>query len=96
MLGKAMQPISQVQSPMTAKILIVDDLSDNLRLLSTTLTREGFDVRSAISGTVALMGIESEPPDLILLDIGMPDMDGFETCFQIKKIQHGKISQSFS
>ncbi len=74
----------QVQSFAKSKILIVDDLPDNLRLLSTTLTREGFDVRSAISGPLAIMGIESDPPDLILLDISMPDMDGFEVCNHLK------------
>ena len=79
-----MQSISQAQSFAKAKILIVDDLPDNLRLLSTTLTREGFDVRSAISGPLAIMGIESDPPDLILLDISMPDMDGFEVCQYLK------------
>ncbi|MBX2864415.1 MAG: EAL domain-containing protein [Leptolyngbyaceae cyanobacterium MAG.088] len=76
--------MSQAQSLAKAKILIVDDLPDNLRLLSTTLTQEGFDVRSAINGSLAIMGIESDSPDLILLDIGMPDMDGFEVCDRLK------------
>ncbi|NEQ51885.1 MAG: EAL domain-containing protein [Leptolyngbya sp. SIO3F4] len=74
----------QAKSLIKTKILIVDDLPDNLRLLSTTLIREGFDVRSAISGSLAIMGIAADPPDLILLDISMPDMDGFEVCRHLK------------
>lgn len=74
----------QVRSPIPAKILIVDDLPDNLRLLSKTLKQEGFDVRSAINGPLAIMGAETDPPDLILLDITMPEMDGFEVCHRLK------------
>jgi len=65
-------------------ILIIDDLPDNLRVLSTTLSRRGYGVRCAKSGSMALMGIQSFPPDLILLDIRMPEMDGYEVCRQIK------------
>ncbi|MEO1623231.1 MAG: diguanylate cyclase, partial [Cyanobacteria bacterium J06632_3] len=49
-----------------------------------TLTQEGYDVRNAISGEIALMGAVSEPPDLILLDVSMPDMDGFDVCRRLK------------
>ncbi len=66
------------------KILIVDDTPDNLRLLSTTLTEQGYDVRCAINGKLALMTIKNELPDLILLDIKMPDMDGYTVCNQLK------------
>ena len=59
-------------------ILIVDDVPENLRLLSATLTQAGYEVRSAISGSVALMSAAVEPPDLILLDITMPHIDGIE------------------
>jgi len=65
-------------------ILIVDDLPDNLRVLSTTLARQGYGVRCAKSGSMALMGIETFLPDLILLDIRMPEMDGYEVCRRIK------------
>lgn len=67
-----------------SNILIVDDRADNLRLLSTTLTNIGYEVRSAISAKVALMGIEAEPPDLILLDINMPEINGYDLCIQLK------------
>jgi two-component system sensor histidine kinase/response regulator len=65
-------------------ILIVDDTPDNLRLLSTMLTGQGYEVRSVINGTMALMGVRAEPPDLILLDINMPQMNGYEVCEQLK------------
>ncbi|HEY9861661.1 MAG TPA: hybrid sensor histidine kinase/response regulator [Candidatus Obscuribacterales bacterium] len=65
-------------------ILIVDDTPDNLRLLSTMLTGQGYEVRSVINGAMALMGACAEPPDLILLDINMPQMNGYEICEQLK------------
>lgn len=65
-------------------ILIVDDTPDNLRLLSKTLTKEGYQVRCAINGAMALLTINTKLPDLILLDINMPDLDGFEVCQQLK------------
>lgn len=67
-----------------ATILIVDDVPENLRLLSMTLARAGYDVRNAINGNLAMMAITVDPPDLILLDISMPDIDGFEVCRQLK------------
>ena len=66
-----------------SKILIVDDLPYNLQLLSTALTEAGYRVRNAISGSAAIKDIATEPPDLILLDIKMPDLDGFEVCRQL-------------
>ena len=67
-----------------ANILIVDDTPANLRLLSKMLTKNGYEVRSVINGQMALMGAAAAPPDLILLDINMPDMDGYEVCQQLK------------
>ena len=67
-------------------ILIVDDMPDNLRLLSTMLTCYGYHVRKAINGQLALQGAEISPPDLILLDINMPKMNGFEF---LQKLVHG-------
>jgi signal transduction histidine kinase len=65
-------------------ILIVDDTPVNLRLLSSMLTLHGYDVRSAISGSAALMTVQNALPDLILLDITMPKMDGYEVCERLK------------
>jgi PAS domain S-box-containing protein len=65
-------------------ILIVDDLPDNLRVLSAALSGQGFQIRCAKSGTIALMAVETTCPDLILLDIKMPDMDGYEVCQRLK------------
>ncbi|MBD2091180.1 hybrid sensor histidine kinase/response regulator [Microcoleus sp. FACHB-1515] len=65
-------------------ILIVDDTPNNLRLLSSMLTQQGYEVRSAISGAVALMAVRTVHPDLILLDISMPKMGGYEVCEQLK------------
>jgi two-component system, NtrC family, sensor kinase len=65
-------------------ILIVDDTPDNLRLLSTMLSEQGYKVRSALNGEMALMGANVLPPDLILLDINMPKMNGYEVCSALK------------
>jgi diguanylate cyclase (GGDEF)-like protein len=65
-------------------IVIVDDMPDNLRLLTGILNEQGYKVRPAPSGTRALATIQKEPPALILLDIMMPDMDGYEVCRQLK------------
>lgn len=65
-------------------ILIVDDLPDNLRVLSAALEGNGFQIRCAKSGEIALMAVKTTFPDLILLDIKMPDMDGYEVCQRLK------------
>jgi diguanylate cyclase (GGDEF)-like protein len=65
-------------------ILIVDDVLDNLRVLSASLIDRGYEVRCAKNGAIALMTVKQEPPDLILLDITMPDINGYEVCEQIK------------
>ncbi|MBD1917738.1 MULTISPECIES: adenylate/guanylate cyclase domain-containing protein [Cyanophyceae] len=65
-------------------ILLVDDIPDNLRVLSTILEIEGYRCRKAISGALALNAIAIAPPDLILLDITMPTMDGFAVCRHLK------------
>jgi len=70
--------------PETADILIVDDNPDNLRLLSEILTEKEYKVRPAASGEMALISIRSSLPDLILLDILMPDLDGYEVCRLLK------------
>ena len=65
-------------------ILVVDDIVDNLQILATTLTRQGYQVRCAKNGLTALRGASIINPDLILLDIKMPDLDGYEVCEQLK------------
>jgi len=65
-------------------ILVVDDTPANLRLLVGLLTERGYTVRPAPNGTLALGFARSTPPDLILLDIKMPGMDGYEVCKQLK------------
>lgn len=65
-------------------ILIVDDTIENLRLLSTMLTAKGYTVRKAINGQMTLKVVQTLPPDLILLDIMMPDMDGYQVCQELK------------
>jgi PAS domain S-box-containing protein len=65
-------------------ILIVDDIPENLRLLDSLLTAQGYIVRLAPSGAMALRAIKQQAPDLILLDILMPQMDGYEVCRRLK------------
>jgi diguanylate cyclase (GGDEF)-like protein len=65
-------------------ILIVDDKIDNLRFLSASLIDRGYRVRCAKNGTMALITSQKELPSLILLDIKMPDMDGYEVCENLK------------
>ncbi|MBD2432600.1 MULTISPECIES: hybrid sensor histidine kinase/response regulator [Fischerella] len=67
-----------------ANILVVDDTPDNLRLLSAMLTSQGYEVRKALSGKMALTACQMVLPDVILLDINMPEMDGYEVCRQLK------------
>lgn len=73
-----------MQSSDTNLILIVDDTPTNLEVLSEALTDAGFDVAVATSGESAIKQIEYEPPELILLDVMMPGIDGFETCQKLK------------
>ena len=65
-------------------VLIVDDLPNNVRLLSIMLTEKGYQVRKAINGQMALNTVRSLIPDLILLDINMPDLNGYQVCEQLK------------
>jgi two-component system sensor histidine kinase/response regulator len=70
----------------TPNILIVDDVPANLMVLGHILKKEGYKVRPVPNGQHALLAAEKEEPDLILLDIMMPDMDGFEVCRRMKEI----------
>ena len=66
-------------------ILVVDDTLANLRLLGSVLGDEGYDVRQVTNGRLALLAAERKPPDLILLDINMPEMNGYEVCARLKE-----------
>lgn len=68
----------------TANILIVDDTPDSLRVLAQMLAERGYEIRPATSGQAALLTIKAKYPDLILLDIMMPDMDGYQLCELLK------------
>ncbi len=89
-MAKTFSPMSQAhqeqsQSPMN--ILVVDDTPDSLRLLVSILGERGYKVRAAPSGKLAIAAAQTLPPDLILLDINMPDLDGYEVCRRLKQDQ---------
>jgi CheY-like chemotaxis protein len=67
------------------KILIIDDSADNLKLLGTALKRQFYNVLTALNGKQGLALVQSKRPDLILLDVMMPGIDGYEVCYRIKE-----------
>ena len=67
------------------RILVVDDDAPSVKMISFLLREEGYDVVSADNGSAALELLEREPPDLALLDVMMPHMDGFEVCRRIRQ-----------
>ena len=73
-----------------ASILIVDDTQANLRLLSQLLGQRGYNVRAVTNGARALASVEAEIPDLILLDIRMPGMDGYQVCQRLKELPQAR------
>ena len=66
-------------------VLVVDDLAQNVRLLEAVLSPKGFRVATAASGSEALDVLSKEHPDVVLLDILMPGMDGYEVCRRIRE-----------
>lgn len=76
-------PTQLFNSP-KADILVIDDTPENLNLLSAMLTEQGYKVRSVTKGSTGLRGANAVPPDLILLDVNMPEMNGYEVCQQLK------------
>ena len=72
------------QPAFVGEIMVVDDAPENLKFLRDVLTEAGYQVRSASDGELALRSVQVKPPALILLDIRMPDMDGFEVCRRLK------------
>lgn len=73
-----------------ASILAVDDTVENLRILANLLGEQNYEVRAVTNGREALLAVEREAPDLILLDINMPDMDGYEVCRELKNREISK------
>ena len=74
----------EAQKVTPAEILVVDDIPANLKLLTDILTERGYRVRPAAGGRLALRSVAFKLPDLILLDVKMPDMDGYEVCRRLK------------
>ena len=79
------RPITPTIPTDPACILIVDDNEECSGALSTLLTRRNFKIRTAITGAQALASVNSDPPDLILLDVNLPDMDGYSVCARLKE-----------
>lgn len=79
-----MPPIANPSPSRSGNVMIVDDNPANLKLLENMLRQRGYEVRSFPMGRLALSAAEQEPPDLILLDINMPEMNGYEVCEQLK------------
>lgn len=75
------KPTTKTEIP---NILVVDDTPENLTLLVGMLKEQGYRVRPVPSGALALQAAAAEPPDIILLDISMPEMDGYEVCRRLK------------
>ena len=89
-LVRAFQRLSYSEAPLTKrKILIVDDDPDLQRLMSLVLEMAGYEVVTANNGAEALIKVRNERPDLVLLDIMMPELDGFETCRRLRKLPEG-------
>ena len=72
------------QGSTKGEILVVDDTPANLRLLSKMLNEQGYRVRPVPDGRLALAAAQAKPPDLILLDIRMPDLNGYQVCERLK------------
>jgi len=83
-----MTQANRVSRERNRHILVVDDVATNLRLVEGHLRREGYQVFLATSGEEALLRIRDEPIDLILLDVIMPGLDGFDTCRRIREDDH--------
>jgi adenylate cyclase len=77
--------VSSEVSDVAPKILVVDDVPQNVRLLEAVLTSNGYAVTAASSGQEALEKVIAEPPDIVLLDIQMPGMNGYEVCRRLRE-----------
>lgn len=75
----------QLTTPQAANILIVDDNLNNLKVLVGILSDSPYKIRRAVTGDIALQCITASPPDLIMLDIILPDFSGYEICSKLKQ-----------
>ena len=75
---------SVLPSPQESLILVVDDVQQNIQVVGTMLREVGYMVMPATSGAAALQRVQKRLPDLILLDLMMPEMDGLEVCRRLK------------
>src|SRR5271163_2240227 len=82
--GVPTAPVEEKSVARTASILVVDDTPANLQVLAGMLKNRGYKVRPVLSGKLALLTARIGPPDLILLDINMPEMNGYEVCEHLK------------
>lgn len=90
-MGHPVATMSEPQpTPAEGNILVIDDTPENLRLLASMLSNQGYAVRLAPNGALALRSVQTTPPDLILLDIQMPGMNGYQVCEQLKKHNHSR------
>src|SRR5579862_2760138 len=76
------------ENPMSAKVLVIDDDPFLLQNLETLLTRQGYLVRCASSGEEGLSMLTDEPADLVVLDLGLPGIDGVTTCRRLRARWH--------
>jgi phosphoserine phosphatase RsbU/P len=81
-------PVAVKSNGRTANILVVDDVPANLQVLTGMLKDRGYKARPVPNGKLALLAARKDPPDLILLDINMPEMNGYEVCQQLKADQY--------
>lgn len=79
-----MSIMPEILNPTEMTVLIVDDTKENIKVLQRILAEEGYKIGVALSGIQALKNVSKLKPDLILLDVMMPEMDGFETCRRLK------------
>jgi DNA-binding response OmpR family regulator len=88
--------VSDLATNYRGNILIVDDLPDNLRLLRDTLSAQGYKVRCATTGAMAIRAAQSPWTELILLNIKLPDIDGYKVCKQsIRSLPNSSTNHLF-
>ena len=79
--------VAVVRAPARQQVLVVDDEPSIVDAVSTALRYEGFDVREATTGRAALSSAQEDPPDLVVLDVMLPDLDGFEVARRIRQAE---------